>query len=111
MIRAGNESFFTNRGISPPFCHSRPTNKKAKNPSSETENYYTKYTDSCKLENFYDVQEKILYETTSCKMKEFMHCFRCPFFHLSARSKDKELLYCYQNCKFVNDVLQIREGL
>ena len=44
-------------------------------------------------------------------MKDFMHCFRCPFFHLSARSKDKELLYCYQNCKFVNDVLQIREGL
>ncbi|MDD7085808.1 MAG: hypothetical protein PUI07_09095 [Clostridiales bacterium] len=97
MIRAGNESFFTNRGISPPFCPSRPTNKKAKNPSSETENYYTKYTDSCKLENFNDVQEKILHETTSCKMKDFMHCFRCPFFHLSARSKDKELLYCYQN--------------
>ena len=56
-----------------------------------------KYTDSCKLENFNDVQEKILHETTSCKMKDFMHCFRCPFFHLSARSKDKELLYCYQN--------------
>lgn len=30
-------------------------------------------------------------------MKDFMHCFRYPFFHLSARSKDKELLYCYQN--------------
>lgn len=67
---------FVNRDISPPFCPGCPANKKAKNPAGETENYYTKYTDSCKLENIYGVQEKILYETTAQKMKDLRHSLR-----------------------------------